>query len=81
MELRYILSHAWDDGAGEGGLAGEFAIDVGFAVDAAEAGAHGEDFDFDAELVAGCDGAAEFCGFDAGEDDEFFVAVGEWRAS
>ena len=36
-----------------------------------------EDGDFDAELVAGDDGAAEAGVFDAGEDHELVVAVGD----
>ena len=67
-----------DDGAGEGGFAGEFAVDVGFAFHAALTGAEGEDVDFKAELVAGGDGSAEFSAFDAGEDDEFLFAVGDF---
>ena len=66
-----------DERAGDGGLAGDLAFDGGDAAHLAGVGTPVEDGDFDAELVAGDDGAAEFGGVDAGEDHELVLAVGD----
>ena len=68
---------AGDDLTHDGGVADEFAVDCNGAAHLYSAAAPVEDGDFDAELVAGCDGAAETGVFDAGEDHELGVAVGD----
>ena len=50
-------SGAWDDLAHDGGVADEFAVDCTTPPIFTASGAPVEDCDFDAELVAGCDGA------------------------
>jgi hypothetical protein len=67
---------AGDDHAGDGGLADHFAFYGDDALHLDGAGTPVEDGDFDAELVAGDDGALEFSVVDAGEDHELGVAVG-----
>ena len=72
-----FLGDAGDDLAHDGGVADEFAVDGDAArhLDCPAAPVH--DGDFDTELVAGCDGAAEAGVLNAGEDHKLGVAVGD----
>ena len=72
-----FLGDAGDDLAHDGGVADEFAVDGDAAGHLDGAAAPVQDGDFDAELVAGGDGAAEAGVFNAGEDHELGVAVGD----
>ena len=67
--------------AGERGLAGQLAVDVGLALNAAGAGAEGEHVHLDAQLIAGRHRTAKLGALDAGEDDQLLVAVGKSRSS
>src|ERR1035441_2613917 len=57
------------------GLAGDLAFDGGDAAHLDGVGAPVEDGDFDAELIAGNDGATKSGGVDAGEDRQLGVAL------
>jgi len=66
-----------DHHAGKGGLAGQFAVDVGLAFHAPGAGPERKHVDLEAQLVAGYNGAAKLGALNAGEDHQLFFAVGE----
>ncbi len=68
---------AGNDLAHDRGVADEFSVDGDGAAHLYGSAAPVEDGYFDAELIAGGDGAAEAGVFDTGEDHEFGVAVGD----
>ena len=73
--MRRASWRAVGEGAHHDGLAGDLAFDGGDAAHLDCVGAPVEHGDFDAELVAGHDGAAEAGGVDAGEDRQLGGAL------
>ena len=63
--------------AHEGCFSDDDAVDGDLAAHLADGGFAADHFHFDAQLVAGADGATEFCVVDRGEEDEFGMAIGD----
>jgi len=65
-----------DDGTGQYRLTSNLAVDKRLGLHATQARLEGKHIDLDAQLVAGGHRAAELGLFNAGEDGQFLVAVG-----